>query len=856
MTTFDFEGEEVPVEAGDTVASALFRAGVRTFSRSFEYHRRRGLHCLTGDCPNCLVNVDGEPSVRACTTPAEGVQAVRRQNGWPSVDWDVLSIADRLRFLLPVGFYYKTMLRPRWLWPRLEPLVRKVAGLGEIDLAAAPRDREARHLHPDVLVIGAGVAGLAAALAATEAGLSVVICDEGRVGEAVPPGPTRRRIGELRRALDAARGAVLLERAAAIGIYEGPLVPVNAGDFLQLVHPGRVIVATGAVERHAVFPGSDLPGVWLGRGAARMAGVHGIAPARRAVLAGASHELEEQAETLRAAGVDVIAVDAAEVERATGRRRVRAAVVHGRGRIRCDAIVLSPAFQPRDGLLRQGEGLPVVGAGQVVLPNCSLEEAEESGRRAVLGAAPTPLSSPLPAPPREGIVCLCEDVTVDDLDRAWAEGFRSLEILKRYTTATMGPCQGILCQAHVRSYVAARMGGGERHAPEPTTARPPARAITLEQAAAGERAERHHETALHRRHLELGATTEPSGAWRRPERYGDLDAEYWAVRRNVGVMDVGTLGKFLVGGRDALAFLEQLYPCHVHDLEPGRLRYALLLGQHGYVVDDGLICALGDGRFYLTFTTGGAEAAEANLRDWIETWRLDVHLVNRTAATGAISVSGPRARELLGRLSGDAVDREALPYLRHREIEVAGVPCRALRLGFVGELSYELHHPSSRSVELWDALLSAGEDLGVRPHGLETLRLLRLEKGHVIVGQDTDYDSTPAKLGMDWAVRWDKPSFVGRTALGRTAEQPLRRRLLALRFSGATPAEGTPLRAGGQPVGHLTSCRFSPVLGHPVGLGWSVPVDGAFPTAVDAGGTRGVTVDGPFYDPEGARVRA
>ena len=107
----------IPVEDGDTIASAMYRSGIRTFSRSLKYHRRRGLFCGTGECPNCLVTVDGVPGVRSCVTPARDGMRVRREGGWPSVERDVLSLLDRLHVLLPVGFYHKTFIRPRWLWP-------------------------------------------------------------------------------------------------------------------------------------------------------------------------------------------------------------------------------------------------------------------------------------------------------------------------------------------------------------------------------------------------------------------------------------------------------------------------------------------------------------------------------------------------------------------------------------------------------------------------------------------------------------------------------------------------------------------------------------------------------------------
>lgn len=273
MPSLDLEGRSIPFEHGDTVASAMYRAGVRVFSRSFKYHRPRGLYCLTGDCPNCLVTVDGEPCVRACVTPAADGQSVRRENGWPSVDRDALAVLWRLRWLLPVGFYYKTLLRPAFAWRLVEPLVRRIAGIGSVSLELEPAHRELRHHHADVLVAGGGPAGVAAALGPAREGERVVLADEGELDDRVAE--------ELR-----ASGVTLLGRAAVVGIYEGPLVPVDCEDRLHLVHCARTVVATGAVERHPVFPGNDLVGVWLGRGAARLASRHGLRAGNCLVFAG------------------------------------------------------------------------------------------------------------------------------------------------------------------------------------------------------------------------------------------------------------------------------------------------------------------------------------------------------------------------------------------------------------------------------------------------------------------------------------------------------------------------------------------------------------------------------------------
>jgi sarcosine oxidase, subunit alpha len=860
VSGIDFEGRQIAIADGDTIASALYRAGLRVFSRSFKYHRRRGLYCLSGECPNCMVSVDGAPCVRACVTPASPGQRVARSSGWPSTDRDVLAVFDRMHRLLPAGFYYKTLIRPPWLWPRVEPWVRRIAGLGTIQADAQREHRETRHLHPDLLVVGAGVAGLSAALAGAEAGRTVVVCDEDGIGARLAPGSTASRVAELAATARASELITIFERTPAIGLYEGPLAVLNGSEFLQLIHPRSIVVATGAIDQHGVFPGNDLPGVFLARGAARLAGVHGVAPGRRAVLVGTGHELDEHAAALAAAGTEVSVLGDVEIVEVRGPRTVSAVVVRSAGVEQthpCDVVVLGTGLAPRDELLRQGAGLPVRGAGDAVAPGCTLEEAERSGRGALDDQPAAESVTPaLPTAPTEGIVCLCEDVTVAELGTAWDEGFRSTEIVKRYTTITMGPCHGALCHRHLRAFVNGR-SGATGPGSLPTTSRPPVRGITLEQVSAGEGHPIDQQTALHRRHRELGATMEAVGNWWRPAHYGAVLDEYWAVRKAVSVMDVGTLGKYLVAGPDATEVLDRLYPCHVRDLTPGRFRYALTLGEHGYVVDDGLICAREDGSWYITFTSSGAAAAEPMIRDWIETWGLEAHLVNVTAAWGAINVAGPDARTLLARLSDEGTfDPGTLPYLRHARVTVGGVDCRAIRLGFVGELSYELHHPASQSVVLWDKLLEAGADLGIRPHGMEALRLLRLEKGHLLIGQDTDFDATPAKVGMSWAVKDDKRSFVGQSALRRIAGVESERKLIALTFEGTAPPEGSALMMGDEYVGYLTSSRYSPVLERGVALGWISRVAGEFPGRVEAGGVEGQLATGPFYDAEGVRLRA
>lgn len=620
-------------------------------------------------------------------------------------------------------------------------------------------------------------------------------------------------------AAEAAGERVLVLDAEAgdevVAIHAGPTVLVRTPTVMLHVQARDIVIATGAAEIQPVAPGTDLEGLFTARAAARLhaAGI----PLGDAVAIGMPPD-----------GVPCRAV-AGRLVRIEGddRGRVRAVVtaddwIGAETTTACETVILGLGTSPRDVLARMADDVAV----------------------RVVGAAA--IEQPLPEPPTEGVVCRCMGTTVDDLQVAWDRGYRELELLKRASQACLGTCQGGACLPHVRSWIVARTG----QAPAPFTARPATRQLTLAEAAADTYIDAFRRTALHDEHLGLGARMDRFGGWWRPWHYGDAVAEYWAVREAVSIGDVSTLGKVIVGGPDVVEFLERLYPCHVADIEPGRSRYALLLNERGHVIDDGMILREADDRFVLTFTSGGAANAEMWIRDWVATWGLRVHVLDQTMSLAAINVTGPLAGELLGRAGLADPPR----FLRHVRADVAGVPCHVMRLSFTGEAAFELHHPVDRSVELWRALMALGDELGIRPHGLQALFGLRLEKGHVIVGMDTELDSTPRRLGMDWAVRMDKPSFIGRAALERTAKLPDSRRLVGFTMPGDAPVEGAPIFVDDDVVGHVTGSWTSPVLGHAVMLGWLKRLP--FPERVRIDGREAVVAPTPFYDPEGHRARA
>jgi glycine cleavage system aminomethyltransferase T len=623
-------------------------------------------------------------------------------------------------------------------------------------------------------------------------------------------------------AADAARAAghevLVMDSAEGIdvmAIYAGPTIVARTDAGMLHVHAHEIVVATGAAEVHPVCPGNDLAGLLTTRAAERLhaAGID----LGRAVSVG-TPPVGVPCDRLDGRLVRFDGDDAGHVSAVVTADEASGAETT----TPCDTAILGLGRAPRDVLARMAGSIPV----------------------AVVGPAAD--DHPLPPAPTQGVVCRCHGVTVEDLQGTWDKGFHELELIKRASLACLGTCQGGACLPQVRAWIAARTG----EIPEPFTARPASRQITLAEAAADVHIDAFRRTPLHDEHLALGGVMDRFGGWWRPWHYGDATAEYWAVREAVSIGDVSTLGKLVVSGPDVVEFLERLYPCHVADIKPGRSRYALLLNERGHVMDDGMILRESETRFVLSFTSGGAANAEMWIRDWIDTWGLRVHVLDRTMSLAAINVTGPLAKALLQRAG--LIDPPR--FLGHVRADVAGVPCHVMRLSFTGEAAWELHHPVDRSVELWRALLDLGRDLGVRPHGLKALFALRLEKGHVIIGMDTELDTTPRRLGMDWAVRMDKPRFIGRAALERTGKLPDHRRLVGFTMDGDAPVEGAPIWSEGDITGHVTGSWLSPVLGRAVLLGWQKR--SPFPESVQIDGRTAIVTPTPFYDPEGHRARA
>ncbi|MBX9963425.1 MAG: (2Fe-2S)-binding protein [Burkholderiales bacterium] len=473
-------------------------------------------------------------------------------------------------------------------------------------------------------------------------------------------------------------------------------------------------------------------------------------------------------------------------------------------------------------------------------------------------------------PAGKNFVDFDEDLHLRDFHNAAQEGFDNIELLKRYTTVGMGPSQGKHSNMNAIR-ILARIRGKSPGEVGTTTARPFFHPVPMSHLA-GRGFNVHRETPLHGRHDGLGAVWMQAGVWLRPEYYGQpgkrkadiVREEARAVRESVGIIDVGTLGKMELYGPDAGAFLERVYTAKFAGMKPGTTRYAVMLDESGVVIDDGVVARLADQHFYFTTTTTGSTTVYRELQRWNAQWNLEVGIVNATGAFAAMNLAGPKARAVLRKLTTLDLSNEAFPYLALREADVAGVPARLMRVGFVGELGYEIHVPADRAGHLWDALMDAGGEYAIRPFGVEAQRLLRLEKGHIIIGQDTDGLTQPDEAGLEWAVKMDKAFFVGQRSVDIVRKRGPRQKLVGFELdaigASTAPRECHLVVRNGAIAGRVTSIAWSDTLGKHVGLAFVAPdmteVGSPFFIRAD-GGTmvQARVVPTPFYDAEGLRQK-
>lgn len=947
---FEFEGRRIEGFAGDTIASALCANDQWMISRSFKYHRPRGVLTMAGQDANTLVQLPEEPNCLADKYPARNGLKVKAQNYFGSFDSDMARVVELAHRFLPVGFYYKTFHEKKKSWKFWEPIVRAMTGLGAIDPKADFHHSyyDKKYLFADVAVIGGGPAGLAAAKAAADAGAEVILIEEnealgGSLGYARFDAEGKRGASvrdDLIKGVEGRANLSVMTGAICSGYFADHWLPVIKGNRFYKVRAKSVVVATGSLEQPAVFRNNDLPGVMMASAAQRLIHLYAVRPGRKAVILAANDDAYGAALDLLDAGVEVVAI--ADLRQSLPQSpliaaaKARGIAIHvghgisealyaskthisgavlapvaGEGRfapggqnIACDLILMSVGFSPAGQLLHHAGAkfgycadshmffpaeLPAkVHAAGSVNNAYDLDAVLADGRRAgALAAKDAGLAvADIPAAPSErgnvgrthpwpifphergfDFVDFDEDLKYHDLINGIADGYDNVELLKRYSTVGMGPSQG-RHSAVTSVRIVSRETGADIAKMNVTTQRPP---YTPEKFGhlAGRVFDPERRTAMHHRHLELGAQMMPAGIWWRPAYYGAkserekaIQAEVKAVRENVGLIDVSTLGGLDVRGPDAAEFLNRMYTFAYGKQPIGRSRYVLMTDNAGVITDDGVACRFHDEHFYVTATTSGVDGVYRQMLFWNAQWRLDVDVANVTAAYAGINIAGPRSRAVLQKVCSDIdLSPEGFPYMGVRLGTVAGIPARLMRVGFVGELGYEIHVPASYGEALWDALMEAGRAEGIRPFGVEAQRVLRLEKGHIIVSQDTDGLTNIWEADMAWAIAKSKPFFIGGRSSEIMAKSKLARKLVGFTLASASdpcPEECHLVLRGEEIVGRVTSAVHSPSLGKVVGLAYVHGDDAAPGSKIEikiGGGQRiaGIVTKYPFYDPDNKR---
>ena len=925
---FRFEGREYKGFAGDTVASALWASGVSVLGRSFKYHRPRGILSGANHDVNALMQAGGTPNLRADATPLQAGMALNAVNTFGTLERDPGSLLGMFARLLPVGFYYKAFHSKRLfpLWERMframtglgrvdfaTPRLRTPKRYGFCDvlvvgggpsglsaaLAAAEQGAEVVLVDENAR-LGGSTHGTSELISKVVAHPHIrVFADTyaaGYYADHWVPLVERDRITKMR-----ARAVVV-----AAGAYEQPAV------FRNNDLPGIMLASAAQrlIRRYAVRPAQRVVMLAANADAYRAlqdfidAGIEvaAVIDLRDAVPDDQQSVLSDRGISLHAGHCIVEAVPAAGGKRVAGVRIAKADMATPATEIACDGVFMSVGWAPAAPLLYQAgtkmryddgvhqfvpDQLPdgIFACGRVNgvhEPESRMLDGERAGSAAAAHcgcgmaksvSVPAETESPthpwpiVPHPKGKNFIDFDEDLQLADLENAIQEGFDNIELMKRYSTVGMGPSQGKHSNMNALR-VLARATGATPGEVGTTTARPFFHPVPMSHLA-GRGFTPERRTPMHAIHAAAGAVWMPAGVWQRPEYYAVagqarvqcIEGEAGAVRNAVGIIDVGTLGKLEIRGPQAAEFLERVYISKYAGLKVGMTRYAVMCDESGVVIDDGVVARLADDHFYFTTTTSGAALIYRELSRWNTLWKLDCGIVNLTGAMAAMNLAGPKARAVLAGLTD--VDL-SFPYLAVREGTVAGVPARLLRVGFVGEWGVEIHVPAEHGAAVWDALMATGQAHGIRPFGVEAQRLLRLEKGHIIIGQDTDGLTTPGEAALDWAVKMDKAFFVGQRSLQAIAGKPRRQQLVGFMLpaghAGEAPKECHLVIENGDIAGRVTSIAWSPALARHIGLAYvqsdMVTVGRPFSIRLSDGSlVTAEVVKTPFYDPENLRQK-
>ncbi|MBT5219056.1 MAG: FAD-dependent oxidoreductase, partial [Woeseia sp.] len=841
---------------------------VSVVGRSFKYHRPRGIMSAGAEETNAFVQILGseeEPNVPATTLPlVKGLDA-HSVNAWPSVNFDVGRVTDLLHRFFPAGFYYKTFMWPRDRWDWYGQFIRRVAGWGTAPKTAAGKRYEHRYHHCDVLIVGGGPAGLAAALSAGRSGARVLLVDNqsefggyllGSSAE-INAKPAMSWITDVVAELDGMPEVVCLSEASATGYYEQNFVTVLerrpdkrwVRERLWKVRARQVVLATGAIERPITFVDNDRPGIMLASAASTYCLRYGVRAGRKAALFTNNDGSYRHAIELADSGVDVAAIIdvrtnanadlcktaaakgievilGSHVARVIGKRRVRAIEIAASGtgaqrrKIACDLLLVSGGWNPTIHLHSQSGGKPLyderlatfipgasvqkeisAGActGHFTLAQClsdgllaGRQVAESCGYPSDTIDAPTCTDEtdlnlqpiwevPLPHRHSRAFVDFNNDVTTKDIRLAEREGYRSIELAKRYTTAGMGLDQGKSGNVNIIGLMA-DITDTAPGAIGTTTYRPAYSPVSFGAMAGADNGDLiipWRRTPITDWFIANGGHLDETGAlFRRPlyiakpgESARDaINREALAVRNGVGIYDGTPLGKISIKGSDAVTFLDRVYTNSWGKLPVGRSKFGFMLHDDGRLLDDGVTFRLADDHYLMSTGSGVAAVVLKHLEkllhcEWPD---LDVYLTPVSDQWAVICVCGPNAREVIRRAETDIdINPEAFKFLDTRYCRVAGIDARVSRVTYTGELSFEFVVPTRHGLNLWEALLEAGKEYDITPIGSDTSMLLRTEKAFIAAGLEGDGYANIYDVGMGWVVAKNKGDFIGKRSTSR-----------------------------------------------------------------------------------------